>query len=109
MDLAECREPFSVVPFEEEVDTPVGVYAEELSNDLYGYDLCIGELRSGTALTVALLTFFKSLIYETEDSHDEGVKIHEKTSATFGAIGVNTKRREVFFVAQVFKETCTRG
>ncbi len=35
MDLTEGREPFAVVTTEEEVDTLVGVYPEELSDDLY--------------------------------------------------------------------------
>lgn len=63
---------------EEEIDGFVGVYAEELSDDLYGKDLSVGELRGGTALADA--TSFEPVVHEAEDGHDEGAKIHKKTS-----------------------------
>ena len=66
---------------EEEIDSFVGVYAEKLSDDLYGEDLSVGELRSGTALADAAP--FEPVVDEAEDGHDEGAKIHKKkTSAT---------------------------
>jgi hypothetical protein len=63
VDLVEGWEPLGVVAAEEEVDALVGVDTEELSDDLDGEDLCIGELRSGTALADA--TAFEPLVYST--------------------------------------------
>jgi hypothetical protein len=45
MNLAEGREPFTVVTPKEEMDGLLGVYAEELCDDLDGDDLRVGELR----------------------------------------------------------------
>ena len=60
MDLAKSWEPFAVVAAEEEIDSFVGVYAEKLSDDLYGEDLSVGELRSGTALADAAPSLSRS-------------------------------------------------
>src|SRR5215207_1292381 len=76
MDLAEGREPFPIVPLEEEVNALVGVYAEKLAYDLDGQDFGVVKLRVGTALTDAAP--LKPVIDETEDGHDEGAKIHER-------------------------------
>ena len=76
MDLTEGREPFAVVTTEEEVDTLVGVYPEELSDDLYGEDLGVGEL--GGRSTLANAASFEPVVDEAEDSNDEGAKIHER-------------------------------
>jgi hypothetical protein len=76
MDLAKSWEPFAVVSAEEEIDSFVGVYAEKLSDDLYGADLSVGELRSGTALADAAP--FEPVVDKAEDGHDEGAKIHKK-------------------------------
>jgi len=43
MYLAESRKPCSVVPSDEEVDALVGVETEELTDDLYGEELRVGE------------------------------------------------------------------
>jgi hypothetical protein len=87
MHRPEGREPFAVVPSEEEVDALVGVYSKELAYDLYGEDLSVGKLRSWTALADALS--FEPVVYEAEDANDEGAKIHKKkTSVMFGAIGL---------------------
>jgi hypothetical protein len=87
MDLAEGREPFAVVPSEEEVDSLVGVDAEELSDHFDSEDPGVGELWSGTAL--ADTPTFELVVYEAEDADDKGAKIHKnKTSVTFGAIGL---------------------
>ena len=74
--LAESGEPLRVVPAEEEVDVLVGVYAEELADNLYGEYLCIGELGGGAAL--ADTPFFEPVVHQAEDCDDEGVKIHRK-------------------------------
>src|SRR5215208_1525667 len=76
MDLAEGREPFPIVPLEEEVNALVGVYAEKLAHDLDGQDFGVVKLRVGTALTDAAP--LKPVIHEAEDGHDEGAKIHKR-------------------------------
>jgi hypothetical protein len=72
------------VPSEVAVECLVGVKPQELAYDLDGEDLRIRELRSGSAASDA--PPFETVVHQTEDSHDEGVKIHEKTSAASGAI-----------------------
>lgn len=54
MYLAQSGEPFAVVTAEIAVDSFVGFDAEELSYDLYGEDLCVGEFRSRTTLPETL-------------------------------------------------------
>lgn len=89
MYLTEGREPCSVVSSEEEVDVLVGVYAEELTDDLYGEYLRVAELWGGTALTEPPIPSFESVVHQAEDSNDEGAKIHErKTSFCSRWIGV---------------------
>jgi hypothetical protein len=56
------------------VETLVGVDAQELSDNLYGEDLWVGELGSGTAPSD--VPIFDLIIDEAEDGNDEGVKIH---------------------------------
>jgi hypothetical protein len=75
--LAKGLEPLGVMS-EEEMDTLVGVEAKELAYDLYGEYLGIRKLRSGTALADA--TPFEPVVDKAEDGHDEGAKIHKKTS-----------------------------
>jgi|SRR5215207_6556553 len=58
-------------------DSLVGVHAEELSDELDGDDLRVGELRSGTTLADA--TSLEPVVHEAEDGHDEGAKIHERS------------------------------
>jgi hypothetical protein len=92
MNRAEGGEPLSVVPTEEEVDVFIGVYAEELADDLDGKDLGIGDLGGRTALADAKI--LDSVVYETEDGHDEGAKIHKKkTSVAFDAVGLTPSVR----------------
>ncbi len=78
VDLAEGREPFAVVAAEEEVDALVGVEAEELTDDLHGQHFGVGELGGGSAASGA--PPLEVVVHEAEDGHDEGAKIHEKTS-----------------------------
>src|SRR4051812_11504290 len=84
MDLAERGEPLGVVPPEVAADGLVGVEAEELADDLDGYDLRVGELGGRAALAYALA--FEPIVYETEDGHDEGAKIHEKGPPSLGLV-----------------------
>jgi hypothetical protein len=107
MHFAEGGEPLRVVRAEEEVDVLVGVYAEELSYDLDGEDLRVGELGGRATLTDT--PSFELIVHQTEDGDDEGAKIHRKRSP-LASVGLGTiERREVFFVIQPFRETCTRG
>src|SRR5918995_2364848 len=110
VDSLEGRKPFAVVSAEEEVDTLVGVYAEELSDDFYGEDLCVGELRSRTAPADATL-LLEPVVYEAEDGHDEGAKIHKKkTSVTLGAIGLTPSvGRSSPWLNSSREKTCTWG
>ena len=91
MHLAEGREPLAVVTAKEEVDALIGVYAEELPDSLDGEDLRVGELWRRAALANA--TILDLVVNEAEDSDDEGVKIHEKTSVLFDAIGLTPSVR----------------
>ncbi len=109
MDFAECGEPLAVVPSEVAVDGLVGVEAEELAYDLDGEDLRVGEFRGGAALTQGS-SDFEPVVYEAEDGHDEGAKIHESGDLLFAAVGLGaTERREIPPFIQPFGETCTRG
>jgi hypothetical protein len=85
MHLTEGGEPFAVVTAEEEADALVGIEPQELADDLDGKDLCIRELGCGSAASDA--PPFETVVHEAEDGDDEGVKIQEKTSVTFDAIG----------------------
>ena len=76
MGPAEGREPLGVVPLEEEADALVGVEPEELSDDLDGEDLGVGELGGRPALADA--ASLEPIVYEAEDGHDEGAKIQER-------------------------------
>ena len=106
--LAKGWEPLGVVSAEEEVDGLVGVYAKELAYDLYGEDLRIRKLRSGTALADA--TPFEPVVDKAEDGHDEGAKIHKKkTSVMLGAIGLTPSVRRSSPWLNSAEETCTRG
>jgi hypothetical protein len=78
MHLAEGGEPSAVVTAKEEVNVLVGVEAEELPDDLHGEDLRVGELGSGSAASDA--PPLEPVVDEAEGGHDEGAKIHEKTS-----------------------------
>ena len=79
MYLAEGGEPFSVVTAEKEVDALVGVESQELPDDLDGEDLGVGELGGGSALTDT--PSFELIVYQTEDSYDEGAKIRERKTS----------------------------
>ena len=78
MDLKKCREPFTVVPSEVAVECLVGVYPQELADHFDGEDLGVGELGGRAALAVASLAALEPIVYEAEDGHDEGAKIHER-------------------------------
>jgi hypothetical protein len=89
-------------------DSLVGVHTEELSDDLNGEDLGVGELGSWAALSNTAT--LEPVVDEAQDGNDEGAKIHEREDLLYASVGlVATERREVFSLAQVLKETCTRG
>jgi hypothetical protein len=109
MYLTESGEPLAVVPSEEQVDALVGVEPQELTDDLYGEDLGVGELGYGSALTEPAPSF-ELIIHQTKDSDNEGAKFHESEDLLlFSMDWSTTESREVFYVTQAFKETCTRG
>ena len=75
MDLAERWEPLRVVSPEVAADGPVGVEAEELPDDLDGYDLRVGELGGGAAPAYALA--FEPIVHQAEDGHREPDDPHQ--------------------------------
>ena len=74
MSFFEGWKPFAVVATEVGVDALVGVYAEELTNDLHGEDLAISEGGFGPALAEA--SSLEPIVDQAEDANDEGAKIH---------------------------------
>jgi hypothetical protein len=79
MDLTECREPLCVVPSEVAVECFVGVEPQKLSDDLDGENLGVGKHRGGATLTDT--PSFELIVHQTEDSDDEGAKIHERKTS----------------------------
>jgi hypothetical protein len=77
MDEAQRGEPLGVVPSEVAVERLVGVETKELSDDLNGEDLGVGELAGGAALTQGF-PVFEPVVHQAEDGYDEGVKIHQR-------------------------------
>ena len=88
MDDSEGGEPLGVVPSEVSVKSLVGVKTEELTYDLDGEDLRVGELRSGAAFAQGS-PVFELVIHQAEDGEDdEGAKIHGKRPPSrFGWFG----------------------
>ena len=76
MHFAKSWEPLAVVTPEVTKDPLVGVYPQELAYELYGEDFCVRKLGQGTTCSEG--SVFDPVVYETEDSDDEGVKIHSK-------------------------------
>jgi hypothetical protein len=74
MDLNKCREPLGVVPSKVAVEFLVCVETEKLAYDLDGEDFGVGKLRGGAALTDT--PSFELIVYQAEDGHNEGAKIH---------------------------------
>jgi hypothetical protein len=65
----------------------VFVYPQELTDDLDGEYLGVAERGSGpTCSQTPELSY--AIVDEAEDRYDESAKIHKKTSATSGAIGL---------------------
>jgi hypothetical protein len=110
MHPQEVREEVDVVAPEVRKEFCVFVESQKLTDDLDSEDFSVAERGSGSTLSEAP-EVLKSVIYEAEDRYDEGAKIHKRRPPLrlFGAIWVNTERKEVFCVAPVLKETCTRG
>jgi hypothetical protein len=96
------------MPPEVAVERPVGVQSEKLPDDLDGQDLRVRKLRSGTAPSNT--PTLEMIVDEAEDANYEGAKIHErKTPFCSRWIGAPPSVGRSYFVAQVLKETCTRG
>jgi hypothetical protein len=76
VDFAQGGELLGVVPSEEEVESLIGVEAEELAYDFDSEDLGVRKLPGGATLTDT--PSFEPIVYEAEDGEDdEGVKIHQ--------------------------------
>lgn len=73
MHCAQDEEPFTVMFSEVTEDRLVGVEAEELSDDLDGENLRVGELGNWAAL--ANTATLEPVVDEAEDRDDEGAKI----------------------------------
>jgi hypothetical protein len=110
MHVQEVREEMGVVAPEVRKELRVLVYPQELADDLDSEDFGVAERGSGSAPSEAP-EVLESVIYEAEYGYDEGAKIHKRRPPLrlSGAIWINTERREVFSLAQVLRETCTRG
>src|SRR5215207_3049619 len=109
MHLAKGGKPLCVVTAEEEVDVLVGVYPKELSNDLDGKHLGVGELGCGSAPSEASQPF-ELVVYKAEDRDDEGAKIHRKgPPSLWQLVWVPPSVGKSHSVIQPLKETCTRG
>jgi hypothetical protein len=80
MHASEVREVVGVVAPEVGEELCVFIEAEELTDDLYGEDLRVGELWGGTALTEPMLSF-ELIVYQAKDGNDEGAKIHEQKTS----------------------------
>ena len=74
--FAQGGEPLAVMTPEVAKDCFVGVHAEELSYDLDGEDLRVGELGSWAAL--ANTATLEPVVDKAEGGNDEGAKIHER-------------------------------
>ena len=107
MDFAKSWEPFALVAAEEEIHSFVDVYAEKLSDDLYGEDLSVGELWSGTALADAAP--FEPVVDYAVDGHDEGARSIRRRPPryVFGAIGLTPSVRRSSPWLNSSRETCT--
>ena len=108
MYLPQVREEVRVVASEVRKEFGVFVYPQELAYDLDGEDLRVAQ-RWGRSAPSEISEVLDMVVYEAEDSNDEGVKIHKKKSP-FTLVGlVATERKEVFSLVQAPNETCTRG
>ena len=78
VDLPQTREQVAVVAPEVGVEAPVGVEAEELTDDLDGQHLAVREHRSRAALPqlAAAAQLTDDVVHEAEDGDDEGLQVH---------------------------------
>jgi hypothetical protein len=110
MHLTEGGEPFAVVAAEIAVDSLVGEFLGIDTYNLNSEHFGVGERRERAALADNTTMALNSVVYETEDGHDESAKIHKKkTSVAYGAIGLtpNVRRSSLRFKSST--KTCTRG
>lgn len=102
MHLDEGWEPLALM-LPEVANGLVGIYAEELSDDLDGEDFGVGKL--GQETTRAEGSFFDSVIDEAEDADDEGAKIRRKRPPSL-RLGT-AECREVLFIVQQLRNVHT--
>jgi hypothetical protein len=81
MHLPQVREEVGVVAAEVGEELRILVEPQELADDLDGEHLGVAQRRGGSAPSEAPEAS-DTVVYEAEDGHDEGAKIHKKTSAT---------------------------
>jgi hypothetical protein len=109
MHPPQIREKVGVVAPEVRKEFRVFAYPQELAYDLDGKDFRVAERRSGSACSEAP-EVLELVVYEAEDGHDKGAKIHESEDLLLASVGLGTtERREVSLIIQPFGETCTRG
>ncbi len=109
MHPQEVREEVGVVAPEVLKEFRVFVESQELTDDLDGEHFRVAQRWGGSPSSQAPEAS-DAVVDEAEDGHDEGAKIHESEDLLLASVGLGaTERREVFSLAQVIKETCTRG
>jgi hypothetical protein len=80
MHLPQIRKEVGVVTPEVRKELRVFIESEELSDDLDGEDFRVGECRSGSTCS-EVPEILEMVVYEAEDSNDEGAKIHERKTS----------------------------
>jgi hypothetical protein len=110
MHTFEVREEVGVVASEVRKEFRVFIEPQELTDDLDSEYFAVAESRSGSAYSEAP-ELSDAVVYEAEDGHDEGAKIHKKKTSTTSlwCYLANTERREVFSLAQVFTRNLHTG
>jgi hypothetical protein len=110
MHASEVREEVGVVAPEVCKELRILVYTQELADDLDGEHFRTTE-RGGRPAPSEMSKVLDPVVDEAEVGNDEGAKIHKRRPPLrlFGAIWLNTERREVFCVAQVLIEARTWG
>jgi hypothetical protein len=86
MHSHQVREEMGVVAPEVRQEFCIFVEAQKLADDLDGEHFRVRE-RWGRSACSEAPEVSDVVVYEAEDSHDKGAKIHKKTSAMSGVIG----------------------
>jgi hypothetical protein len=91
MHTSEVREEVGVVASEVPKELFVFIYAQKLADDLYGKHLRVAQRGGGSTCSEAP-EVLDVVVYEAEDSNDEGAKIHNRRPPLrlSGAIGIGS-------------------